>query len=412
MPLFRLLPRWLATALLIGLGSQLAACFYDHRITQAIVERRKRAREAEGAKLRKAPGVALPSSALKHGRIRFYVSKEYRQQHTDFQTPLRSLVDQANDIVGSNFGVRFEVALITEWSPACNPERLQDCVNELVKTDPGEDGDWVVGMMGALPSFTSSFDLLGMARVMSHHFVLRDVSDLAERAAIDRAFASFTSARRDEIYQHRKTHKRLCVFLHEWGHTLGAMHVDSKESLLNPAYDEHMQSFDEANHGLVAASLRDRFQYAGKHEELLAYLEGSASAGFAPAARDELLAMIKPAPPEAVPASALASSGSSAPALTTPAPEAPPQHAFLVQGDEAEVLRDVEPADRDVYKEAAKLTAAGDSFGALKLMEPLCARYPKNYAVQYLGCGLAMQLGYRPVAHKACPAVQQLASGK
>lgn len=374
------------------------------------MERRRQAKQAEGAKIR-AASAATPKSGVKQGRVRFYVAKDFRSQHSEWRAPLHNLVTAANDIAGPNFGVRFEVALTAEWAPACAPHDLAACLTELQRLDPGEDGDWVVGVLGAEPSFTTSFDDLGMARVPGRHFVLRDVSDLAERDAIERAFASLSAARREEIYKRRKAHKRLAAFLHEWGHTMGALHVDSSDSLLHPAYDDRMNSFDEANHGLIAAGLRDRFQYSGKHSELIAYLQGSAAASFRPDARESLLARLEApvAPPAQVAAVALPSTPSSTAPDVTPSA---PQHAFVVAGSEQDLTSSLEPADRATYQEAVKLTLASDTFGALKLIEPVAQRYPKNYAVQHLACGLAMQIGYQAMAQQACPRVPALASGK
>jgi hypothetical protein len=324
------------------------------------------------------------------------------------------MVDDVNANVGPNFGVKFQIASIVEWDTSCDPARLEGCLSELEKRDVGEDGDWIVGVLGAMPSFTESFDLLGMAQPLGRHFLVRDVSDLAERAAIEQAFASFMPARREEIYKRRKTHKRVTVFLHEWAHTLGGLHVDNKESLLNPFYDDRMEAFDNENHGLVAASLNDRFRYSGSHGELTAYLQGSASAGLPPEGREKLLAMLAPpalavsrsAGPMAGPVAAQASSE------TVPLAAPPPKHAFVIDGDEATLLAKVEPADRDAYREAVRLTTSGKSYDALTLLEPVSKRNPDNYAVQHLTCGLAMQTGWQALAQKVCPRVQGLASGK
>jgi hypothetical protein len=229
---------------------------------------------------------------------------------------------------------------------------------------------------------------------MSRHFVVRDVSDLAERSAIDAAFASMTPARRDEIYKRRKTHKRLAVFLHEWGHTLGAQHVESVKSLLNPTYDDSMQSFDDANHGLIDASLRDLFRYAGTHDELLAYLRSPAGSELPGEARTALVAQLEPAP--AAPAT---------PAIAASAPKArsAPEHPFLVRGSDDELLSGWEQPDRDAYWQAAALTVSGDTPAALLLARPLGERHPDNYAVQHLLCNLAMQHSQQVLAEQACP---------
>ncbi len=384
---------------ILALFVLLGAC-YDHRFTQAIIERNRRAREAEGAKIQ-AARASTPKGGMRRGRVRFYVAKPFTEQHREWRRAISSLVDAANGVLGPNFALQLEVEAISEWQPKCDPAHLDACVAELAKLEAGEDGDWIVGVLGATPSFTSSFEHLGMAGMMSRHFVVRDVSDLAERSAIDAAFASMTPARRDEIYKHRKIHKRLAVFLHEWGHTLGALHVQSVKSLLNPSYDDDMQAFDDANQGLIDASLRDVFRYAGTHDELRAYLQSPAGGELPAEGRTELLAQLQPTQPQV---QAMAASGGEA---TTP------EHQFLVRGSEDELLAGWETADRDAYRKAATLTASGDTSSALSVARPLGERHPDTYAVQHLLCGLAMQHGQQVLAEQACPrAVKASAPGK
>jgi hypothetical protein len=375
----------------IAITTFFVGCVYDHRVTQAIIERRRRAKEAEGSEIH-ATHTGVAGAGTRRGRLRFYVAKDFREQHREWRHALSSLADAANGVVGPNFRVQFEVAAATEWIPKCDQARLESCLAELERLDAGEDGDWVVGVLGATASFTSSFEHLGMARSVGRHFVVRDVSDLAERAAIDSAFATFTPARRDEIYKRRKTHKRLAVFLHEWGHTLGAMHIQNVKSLLNPTYDDSMESFDDANHGLVDASLRDVFRYAGTRDELKAYLHSSSGGGLPAEERNALLAQLERNAPQD---QGLAASAPKAAPL--------PEHPFLVKGREDELLVDLDQGDRETYTRAATLTAAGDVVSALELTKPLGEKHPDNYAVQHLLCGLAMQLGQHVVAQQACP---------
>lgn len=373
-----------------ALAVTFGAC-YDHRITQAILERNRRAREAEGAKIQ-AARVSAPRGGMRRGRLRFYVARAFREQHRDWRHAISNLVDAANGVLGPNFAVQLELEAMSEWEPSCSSARMDGCLVELAKLDAGEEGDWVVGVLGAAASFTASFDHLGMARVLGRHFVLRDVSDLAERAAIDNAFASMTPSRRDEIYKRRKTHKRLAVFLHEWGHTLGALHVQNGKSLLNPTYDDSMEAFDDGNHGLLDASLRDLFRYAGTHDELKAYLSGSGGAGLPAEGRGELLAQLEQ--PTAPSQAALAAAPSSG---------ALPEHPCLAPGSEEELLSGWEPADRAGYRQAATLIVAGDTVAALETAKPLGERHPTNYAVNHLLCSAAMQLGDQASAEQACP---------
>jgi hypothetical protein len=377
-------------AFALTLSGLLCAC-YDHRFTQAIIENRRRAREAEGAEIHAARS-GPAKGGIRVARVRFHVAKGFREQHREWRHTLSALLDAANGIAKPGFQVQFEMAAAVEWEPKCDHAHLDVCLAEIVKLEAGEDGDWVVGVLGAAASFTTSFEQLGMAQSVSRHFVVRDVSDLAERAAIDQGFASLTPARRDEIYKRRKTHKRLAVFLHEWGHTLGALHVSSAKSLLNPFYDDSMEQFDEGNLGLIDASLRDVFRYAGTHDELKAYLRSSAGAQLPAEERNALLAQLEGSLPN-TPAGV--QSGASARVM--------PEHAFLVQGKEDVLLAGLEPQERDAYLQAATSVAAGDYMAGLATAKPLAEKHPDNYAVQHLVCSLAMQLGQQSTAERACP---------
>ena len=55
--------------------------------------------------------------------------------------------------------------------------------------------------------------------------VLRSLHDLAEFDAVRRLFDTFTDSERDAIVAARKLHKEQVIFVHEWAHTLGLIHV-------------------------------------------------------------------------------------------------------------------------------------------------------------------------------------------
>jgi hypothetical protein len=148
----------------------LGACVYDHRITQAIMDRRRRAREAQGARIVAAPS-ARPVRYT--GRVRFYVSDEYRAQHTQWRQPLEDLVDAASSIVGPTFAFRFSSVEVREWSPRCAQAELTPCLRELVQHDAGEAGVWIVGVLGDTPRYTASFEQLGIAQLLSTRAVAR-----------------------------------------------------------------------------------------------------------------------------------------------------------------------------------------------------------------------------------------------
>ena len=348
------------------LGGSLLGCYYDHSFTQELMERRRQAKQAEGAT------IATRTNAQPirfHGRIKLYVAEDYRQQHGSWKEPLLDLVDEANAVLGLAFGLRLEVSGALPWTPRCNSAQLDSCLHELEQLDPGEPGEWVVGVLGALPRFSASFDELGMARLPGRHFLVRDVSDLIERQAIDQAFASMLESRRDEIYRRRKHHKRLAIFLHEWGHTLGAPHTAENEGLLYPSYDDQMSSYSEDSAALIAKALPARFE------------SGNESAAVARAA------------PEPKPSGVSPSARAAAPSTRTD-------------------LAQLSSADQTLYLRAEAVSQDNDPEGAITLLAPLVDRYPSSYSVQHMACGLLMQLGRSADVQTVCGRVMQLSTNK
>lgn len=383
------------------------ACVYDHRITQAIMDRRRRAREAQGARIAPAPSMRPVRYT---GRVRFYVSDAYRAQHTEWRQPLEDLVDAASSIVGPTFAFRFSAVEIREWSPRCaQGEGLSPCLRELAQHDAGEPNLWIVGVLGDTPRYTTSFEQLGVAQLLSSHVLLRDVSDLAERDAIEQAFATHTPGDRAEIYTRRKRHKRLAVFLHEWGHTLGGLHSDDAQDLLHPSYDDRMTSFGNANAGLIEASLQSRF--AGDDKLLLGYVQNVDGARFVGREHADLLTLLRDRAPPAT------SPQATSPQTVRSAGTAPPTaRSSAVAISPAQVAARAESAlpggltadDAKIYQASERASKEGDPALAWHGLRPLVDRYPGSAEVQHSACTLSMQLGDMAAAQKACTRYQKL----
>lgn len=388
-----------------GLCAWMSLSCYDHRVTQAIMERQRRAKAAEGAEISGGGSRALPARYT--GRVRFYVSPEYRAQHADWRRRLENLIESANTVLRPAFMVELALSELHEWTPRCNPDQLSSCLTELTAIAAGEHGEWVVGVVGAQPKFTTSFEELGLAELPGSHFVLRDVSDQAEREAIDAAFASYTPGRRDEIYAKRKEHKRLALFLHEWGHTLGALHARDRESLLHPSYDDAMARFDDANATLLGASLEDVFGSKPSRGKLIASLEAVHGDDLDEQEQSELITRLKNPPPPIpqAPASAANVSSSDSPAVGEPSHA----HAFVVAGTEEELLKEVAPSDRRAYQASVQALLSGDTQLAVTSLRPLVDKYPSSYAIQHLACGLFMQLQVQTDMQTTCSRAQDLA---
>jgi hypothetical protein len=396
-------------AFLAACSALVQGCFYDHRITQAIQARQRRAREAEGARIGSSGGTA-PVRVGRVGRVRFYVAGDYRRQHPDWQRQLEELVERASAVLAPSFGLRLEVSELHTWEPSCDAAALRSCLDELAKTKPADEQEWLVGVLAAEPRFTASFDELGMAHHPGQHFVLRDVSDLAERAAIDRAFPAHTQGQRDDIYKHRKQHKRLAVFLHEWGHALGAMHTVASEGLLHPSYDDRMTDFDAANAGIVHAALDDAFGAEPGHDSLLAELHKASPEGFTAGERDALIARVQ----ADVKSDEAARPEEAEEAGEAEEPEEPSEgeqakQMFVVAGDEAKLLAGFTDGERAAYREAVRLLQAEEPEKSLSVLAPVVKSHPDSYAVQHLACGLNMVLGAQTDMQVTCARAQELA---
>jgi hypothetical protein len=365
--------------------SSIFAC-YDHRVTQAILERRRVAKQAEGSEIR--PTHAGPKRPPKHhATLKIYVAPEVRKQHPEWKESLLDLVDNANRILISSFGLQLEAAQPVSWEPRCDGTDLQVCLEELATLDAGAPDVWVLGVLGSQPQFIDSFDQLGRAALPGSHMVVRDVSDLAERDAIEKLIPPWEQGRRDEIYRHRKQHKRLAVFLHEWAHTMGANHVNDSSSLLFARYDDRMAGFDDEAVTTITAALEPRIApRAGNPETAVASAQPAVGSRTTPARA----------------ASASTSTGAQSSSGTS-------RSGYAVQGDDQELLAALTPADRIAYDSAAQNAYPYDAYAAL---EPLVQRYPDCYAVQHLACGLLMQLGRAGDVQTVCNRVQTLASSK
>lgn len=367
----------------LGLGVALSSLFacYDHRVTQAIVERRRAAKQAEGSEIRPAI-VGLKRAPKHHGTLKIFVAPDVRKQHPEWKESLLDLVDEGNKILIASFGLQLEAAEPVAWEPRCDGTDLQVCLEELAALETGAPDVWVLGVLGAQPQFIDAFDQLGRAALPGSHMVVRDVSDLAERDAIANLVPPWEQGRRDEIYRHRKRHKRLAVFLHEWAHTMGANHVNDSSSLLFARYDDRMQGFDDDAVNAITTALEPRFAPTSAPKTTVARASATTSPG-------------GPVPVTAAITSEPAS------------PPAPSHGAYVVSGDDQELLAALTPADRVAYSAATQNPSPYDAYAKL---EPLVQRYPDCYAVQHLACGLLMQLGRSGDVQTVCGRVQTLAS--
>ncbi len=197
-------------------------------------------------------------------KIRVLADEEFRAQNVRWQQTFQELLDHANEITTTQFGVRFE-AEYKSWDYRSAPgDRLELKLAALGAADAGSDVFAVVGLTGSLSLVAESFDQLGVASLPGKHIVLRGYHDHGERAMFDKAFKDLDEPQRDALHRARRRHKTVAVFLHELGHNLGAAHRDQPNTLMNPLYSVKSSTFDAASRDTIQITLDRRLGRAAR----------------------------------------------------------------------------------------------------------------------------------------------------
>ncbi|HEY1955799.1 MAG TPA: M12 family metallo-peptidase [Polyangiaceae bacterium] len=361
-----------------------SGCFYDSSWGSA-----KRAQSHNAAH---AAPAAIGSDDHDHRaahvrrcRLVAYVSDRYAAQEIDWDRSVRDVVAGASDVLGPELGITLDVERAKPWNPGDDAE-LPRVLDALHREDDGTSDDWVVGFVGALPKLSKSFHDAGYADVIGKHLVVRAAP--TERAAIDQAFDKLSDAERERLARERKSHRAIAVFLHEIGHTLGAIHETDAKSPMAPTYDPAMSGFSDDALALMQVTLDHRGNEQTNDEkksyatDMLAVLNQSSRTGWLPAERAALIARLRPPP------------------MASAAPSAPPT-------DDTPELK---AADRDAWRKAAQLARDGDFDGAWRVGQPIFNAYPAVYKVQDLRCTIAMKVVGWPGAQAECEPLMKLTS--
>ncbi len=190
--------------------------------------------------------------------LRVYADAKYRSATLHWKAKFRVLVRRVNKVITPLFGVELEVVDLQAWERTSNSNSMLGMLGELEIIDPADDVDFVVGLVSQLDSASSELSLLGLARPLSPHLVMRGMNDIAERKIFDQIFDELDAKEREKLYQARKSHKELTLFLHEWAHTLGALHTRNATAILNVSYNEAVHEFAKPSVGLIEIGLRYR----------------------------------------------------------------------------------------------------------------------------------------------------------
>ncbi|MES1210285.1 MAG: hypothetical protein ABUS79_30470, partial [Pseudomonadota bacterium] len=191
-------------------------------------------------------------------RLRVYADRDHRRMVLRWQQGIRTQVNRINRVVEPVFGVRFEIESLKDWDASHVGMPFDPILADLRKLDAGRDVDWVLGLVTPFRGLATSIHQIGGATLLGRHLVLRGMDDEQEGLAIDREFNLLSPAERQRMYEDRKIHKETVLFLHEWAHTMGALHEESDPAIMNPLYDAQRSAFSYFEKDLILFVLEHR----------------------------------------------------------------------------------------------------------------------------------------------------------
>lgn len=191
-------------------------------------------------------------------RLRIYADGDYRAAAGPWQDRMRGLLADMNQVLTPALGVRLEVEAFRRWDRPPGAGTLPPVMDQLRAMDDGQEVDWVVGLISALPLMSQSFHDLGLAVMPGRHLLVRGVASPAELEHLRQAFPTLNRAQREELYARRQNHKERAIFLHEWAHTLGLGHSDRPGHIMSPGYSPRTGLLEQADCAKLAAALDRR----------------------------------------------------------------------------------------------------------------------------------------------------------
>jgi hypothetical protein len=178
-------------------------------------------------------------------KFRFWADPDFRALTPSWKIKTRAWLSQLTRMIEPALGVQFEAESQRAWDRQSSQGSLADALAALSKQDPGNDVDFVVGLVGALPAVTNDMHLLGMTGP-PRHFVLRAMGNVNDARVVYALLPKSDVGRKEDIYARRVQHKELCNFLHEWGHAMGVPHGGCGANIMCPIYGPEHSGFPSA----------------------------------------------------------------------------------------------------------------------------------------------------------------------
>jgi hypothetical protein len=374
----RTLHRIAAFSALVAAPTALTGC-YDSQWGQQKVAQQHNAAAAAPGELRLAtrgsatePAAAAPRDSLlrvQKLRVRALVTRSFTAQVVDAPRHLRDLFEDVNRITEPELALHLELVDTRPW-PMVDEDDITKTFDALRTADAGDDVDWVVGFVGTLPRATSSFHEVGRGAMVGKHLLVRAPSSAERHDAIEKSFDELSEDQRRDLEKRLRRHRAAVVFLHELGHTLGAEHDASAQSIMSPEYNPKVTAFGAGSVDAMRAGMTER---------------NARRAAPPPAA----------APRTPTPDTSTA---------TTAAPE--PATPFIPDTPE------LTGAARERFVDAYRKSLAGDLVAAWSSLKPLFERYVTSMAVQDLRCQLASRSMRFELARRECAPLMKLSTAK
>lgn len=373
------LPAMLVVSAAIGLGGCTPKVFEESSGA-------KLARTLEPTQLEATP---TRGGAVGTARVRVYVDDGYKAQSPDTSTKIRLLFQRINRVLEPTTGLRLEVVDIRPWTSAGDRIDLQRSLDDLAALDPASDVDFVFGMLDALNRVSTDLHQLGRAHVLGRHAVVRGLADAVEVAALDRGLRTLGADDRQALFSRRKRHKEEAILLHEVGHLLGAPHVTGATEIMSPSYGHHQKDFArdmaEFMRQVGRARMEPRKEAAAREwRQALALMRAHRAEDW----NEDEKALVEAA------LQGLAQGGGD-------------------EGQVGEILGEgLRAGDREKFRAAERLLAAGQADDAWEELEPLLDFYPDEPAVNRLACRLAASSSRdRSVVELRCKRAVEAAPG-
>ncbi len=304
----------------------------------------------------------VPEKALRPMKVRVWVDGDYQRQTLRWEDRIVAQFDRANRVLVPQFGVRLDVVEVKPWDNTPS-DSLDTHLRSLRARDDGHGVDFVVGFVSSVERVATSHDQIGWAALFGKHWIARGMVSAAETDAIQRSLDKLSTSELDRVTRERRLHRETSVLLHEWAHTLGAIHERSPEWLMAPALDAKQVSFSAPSIRLIEVGLEFR---------------GSTSAALMKAWAREYRAALEAYPPD------LADTAAREAALAVT--------REISAGTFDQTASSTGGQDTTSTLRQAKLKLeGGDAAGAWALIEPLSRTAKDDPVVQSYACHIAAQ---------------------